>query len=247
MAATQEALDEALQPFIDEGMISEVVATLKSGKEATAYLCRARPSLGVKYAVAKVHHDRQRRNFDATASYTDGRLILNGQVRRAVAARTEFGLEAEAGIWVDYEFEHLSTLADAGADVPAPFACERTVLLMEFVGKGTSPAPQLQHAELGRADAAPLLERILWNVETFLAAHLVHADLSPFNILVHEGRPWVIDLPQAVDVRFNRNARDLLERDLRNVSKFFTRFGIELDAAREATLLWERYRFAEIG
>ncbi len=247
LAATQEALDEALQPFINEGMISGVVTMLKTGKEATAYLCRARPALGAKYAVAKVYHESTRRNFRHAEAYNEGRLILNGQVRRAVAAHTEFGRQAAEGIWVDREFEHLSALADSGADVPEPYACEGSVLLMEYFGTGETPAPQLQTVLVEPDRAGALLDRVLWNVERFLSVHLVHADLSPFNILVHEGRPVVIDLPQAVDARFNRQARDLLERDLRNVCRYFARFGIERDASREASRLWERYRFGALG
>ena len=59
---------------------------------------------------------------------------------------------------------------------------------------------------------------------------VVHADLSAHNILWWEDRPWIIDLPQAVDLAVNVDAFDFLIRDLRNVGAWFTRRGVAFDA-----------------
>lgn len=245
MSETLEGVEPALEEFVSGQVISEVLHVIKSGKEASAYLCRAHPSLGCAYAVAKLYHESKRRNFANDAIYQDGRTILNGRTARAVAKKTELGSAAAASMWVDHEFEVLSALQYAGADVPEPFAANERAIVMSFAGERTA-APQLQHAHIDRAEAGALFERLLWNVELFLANNIVHADLSPFNVLYDAGRPVIIDFPQSVDARFSRYARELLERDLANLGRFFARFGIELDAERRANWLWQRWRRGEL-
>jgi RIO kinase 1 len=60
------------------------------------------------------------------------------------------------------------------------------------------------------------------------AAGLVHGDLSEYNLIVHEGQLFVIDLGQAVTVH-HPNADEFLWRDCRNVAKFFGRQGADVD------------------
>jgi RIO kinase 1 len=163
-------------------------------------------------------------------------------VRRAVRKRTEFGRGAAVSIWVNYEYEALCALYDAGADVPEPYASDDRALLMEYVGDGSAPAQQLQYVKLTPEEAPALWDRLLWNVGLWLSNNQVHADLSAFNVLYWRGKLKVIDFPQAVDPRFNRSARSLLERDLRNLAKYFERYGLEVDSDRIAADLWRRWQ-----
>lgn len=237
----------ALQEFLDEALITEVLNVLKSGKEATVYRCLAHRSLGVKFAAAKVYHSSGHRSFQRSGIYEEGRVIGPGQVRRAIANRSEFGREAQLSLWVDHEFEVLSALNYAGADVPAPYACTDTAILMEYLGDEAA-APQLQFAELADGEVEPLLERVLANIELMLRENLVHGDLSAFNILYHEGQLRIIDFPQAVDPRKNESAKRLLERDIAHVVQFFQRHGAGLDEdpALMARNLWNLWRYGEV-
>lgn len=237
----------AIQEFLDEGLITEVLNVVKSGKEATVYRCRAHRSLGVQFAIAKVYHAHAHRSFQRAATYEEGRVILNGQLRRAVAARTEFGRGVQSSLWVDREFDLLSSLSYAGADVPTPFVCNERAILMEEVGDADGPAVQLQHARLEPAEAPGLLDRLLWNVELLMKENVVHGDLSPFNILYNGGRCTIIDLPQAVDPRQNPHAEKLLERDLTNVVRYFARYDVgEMDPRQMAHNLFELWRHGEL-
>ncbi len=65
------------------------------------------------------------------------------------------------------------------------------------------------------------------NIELWLANNYVHADLSAYNVLYWQGEIRVIDFPQAVDARFNPNARTLLTRDIKNICHYAARFGLE--------------------
>ena len=55
---------------------------------------------------------------------------------------------------------------------------------------------------------------------------LTHGDLSPYNLLVHEERLVMIDLPQVVDVFANPRGRDLLARDATVICDWFTARGL---------------------
>lgn len=251
MPALTAADVPAVQEFLDEGLITAILGQLKSGKEAASYLCRGgRDVGGARYVVAKVYHDLERRNFANDALYQEGRVILNGQVRRAIAARTEFGKLANLARWVDAEFETLSTLEYGGVHVPTPYFCNEQSLLMSFIAAAPGsrePAPQLQHAELERDEAERVRDQLLDEVAGMLDCNIVHGDLSPFNVLWDGARAWVIDLPQAVDARQSRHARSLLERDLRNLAKYFGRHGLGFDAEGHADWLWRRWKYGELG
>jgi RIO kinase 2 len=80
-----------------------------------------------------------------------------------------------------------------------------------------------------------ILKDILRNVKkAYLKAHIIHADLSEYNIILQpDGHLLIIDWPQAVKTD-HANAAELLERDIKNVLVFFSRkFNIKL-AEKEA-------------
>jgi RIO kinase 1 len=240
------ALDAWLDEFSGEGLITGVVRQMKSGKEAAVYLCRGNPERGPDLVAAKIYHPRRSRGFQNDEMYTHGRVILNGQVRRAVLGKTGFGRQVEAAMWIAREHEHLSLLHAAGADVPRPLRLGAWGLLMDYYGDEDSPAPQLKEVRLEAGEARRMFERLMENVELMLSLHVIHADLSPYNVLVWNERPVIIDLPQAVDARTNRNAHTLLERDLEHLCRYFARYGIDRDPNRLADSLWRRYLFAKL-
>jgi RIO kinase 1 len=117
---------------------------------------------------------------------------------------------------------------------------------MEYFGDEDTAAPMLNWVAIPHEEAEKVLRRIIDNVTLWLANHLVHGDLSPYNILYWDGRIVAIDFPQAVDARINPNARSLLYRDLENVCGHFARYGIHADAARIANALWANYQRGQL-
>jgi RIO kinase 1 len=130
--------------------------------------------------------------------------------------------------------------------VPRPLAAEADVILMEYFGDEDAAAPQLVHTRLEEAEAGPLFQRLLNNVELCLALNRIHGDLSPHNVLYWQGEPRIIDFPQAVDPRFNQSSRDLLRRDVENLVRYFRPYGVEANAAYLADDLWRRFLRAEL-
>lgn len=235
-----------LDPFLDDGWIDEVLHEVKSGKEATVYCCRATPSTGLGLVAAKVYRPRQARTFKNDAIYHEGRVILKERDRRAVKGKTAFGREVQFGSWIDHEYATLGLLHAAGADVPQPLTRSSSAILMSYLGEAHDPAPHLQNVSLEQDEARDLFQRIIRNVELWLAHSVVHADLSPFNILYWQGAVTVIDFPQAIDARVNPNAYSLLLRDVSNVWRYFARYGVQADPERLAGWLWRRFVRGEL-
>jgi RIO kinase 1 len=235
-----------LDPFYEEGFITEVVRPLSSGKEATIHLCRAGEfALGHELVALKAYRARDRRDFRTTQTYTAGRVV-RGRVGRAIATKTRFGREVDDALWQEHEWETLRALHAAGVAVPEPVITFGSAILMEYLGDEDGSAPQLKELAPDPDEAHELFAQTVREVERMLFHNVVHADLSAFNLLVWDDRIRVIDLPQAVDPRFNPNAWDLLERDLRNVCTWFARHGVESDPAAMAADLRTGFEFAEL-
>ena len=66
----------SLRSFYDQTMITDVVAQVKGGKEASVYRCVAHPSTGAHYLAAKVYRPRMFRNLRNDKMYREGRRIL---------------------------------------------------------------------------------------------------------------------------------------------------------------------------
>ncbi len=230
-------------PFYATGLITEVLGALKSGKEAQVWICRAdRAKAGADLVAAKVYKQLQGRGFRNAAVYDDGLRAMPEREVRAIRTKTAFGRQVEQSVWVSREWARLNELHEVGVAVPRPITTEGRVIVMEYCGDEDGPAPQLKDVRLTPDEARSAFKWLLYDIELMLGANVVHGDLSPFNILWHDGRSFVIDLPQAVDPRFNKQARVLLERDVRNVCAYFQRFGVEAARPEPITAdLWRRF------
>jgi RIO kinase 1 len=240
--------DDVIEHFLDEGLIERVLRPIKSGKEASVHLCRANPrTTGEELAALKIYHPLDRRDFRDESLYRDGEFIKERRIRAALAKKTRFGREVQGGIWVGREWEMLRALSDVGAPVPRPIEATDHAILMGYVGDEADAAPQLhRYRPRDAAEAEELLDQCLRAIERMLFHDVIHGDLSPFNVLVWEGRITVIDLPQAVDPKKNRHAEALLARDVRRICEHFARFGAVRDHVEFATALWTSWTFADL-
>ena len=237
---------DAIKSFFEDGWIEDVLFPVKSGKEATVYCCKASPGREATHFALKVYRPRERRSFRNAAMYQEGRILGDARTTRAVRNKSGFGRAVEFGSWLQYEFSVLGILHAAGAAVPCPVAIGASAMLLEFLGEDGSPAPQVSDLTLSPPLAEALLEQALRNIEIMLACHVVHGDLSPYNMLYCGEGLRVIDFPQAVDARTNANAPDLLTRDVANVCRYFTRQGADAEPGTFAAELWDLYTRAEL-
>jgi RIO kinase 1 len=101
--------------------------------------------------------------------------------------------------------------------------------MMQYLGDEAGAGPRLVEWRVGRAEMVKLHDEAVEILKGIARCGLVHADLSPYNLLVWEDRLWVIDLPQAVKPFQNPHAFDFLHRDVTNVIGWFARKGVETD------------------
>lgn len=204
------------------------LGALKSGKEAdVALLERALPAGPGCLLAVKTYRDGEHRMFHRDAGYQEGRRTRRSRETRAMANRTRFGRELLSGQWAGAEFQALSRLWLEGASVPYPVQLIGSELMMEFIGDpdGTA-APRLATWEGDSAEAAELYHDLVGTLGLLAELGLTHGDLSPYNVLVHESRCVLIDLPQVVDVIANPQGLSFLERDCRVIAEFFARRGV---------------------
>jgi RIO kinase 1 len=245
--STWDGADHGPEPrpswvLTEHAAVDTELGVIKTGKEADVHLVeRAVPGTGRRVLMAaKRYRTAEHRLFHRDAGYLEGRRVRRSREMRAMANRTAFGRDVLSGRWAGAEFAALSRLWSDGVAVPYPVQADGTELLLEFLGTvdGTA-APRL--AQL-RPDAATLCD--LWHqlVEALLglARHgLTHGDLSAYNLLVHDGRLVLIDLPQVVDVIGNPQGPDYLARDVRRVGDWFTAQGLPPEVGQPDTLLEE--------
>jgi RIO kinase 1 len=230
----------ALQPLIDDGIIDEVIRSLKSGKEATVYIVRS----GTEHRCAKVYRDMAQRSFQQRSQYQEGRKVRGSRQARAIGKKTRYGRKEAESAWKNAEVSALYQLTAAGVRVPRPYGYFNGVLIMELItdAQGHS-APRLGEVELTAQQAGEYHGFLIQQVVRMLCVGLIHGDLSQYNVLVGSDGPVIIDLPQAVNATGNNSALPMLERDVNNLRSALGKFAphlLETDFAMEMWALFEK-------
>jgi RIO kinase 1 len=231
-------IPQRLVPLVEDGLIDAVIRQLMSGKEAMIFVVRC----GDAIRCAKVYKEANKRSFRQAVAYTEGRKTKNSRRARAMEKGTRYGRKVQEEAWQSAEVDALYRLAAAGVRVPAPYNFHEGVLLMELVTDAHGePAPRLNDLEFSAEEALTYHALLMQEVVRMLSAGIVHGDLSEYNILLGAAGPVIIDLPQAVDAAGNNHARDMLERDVANLTNYFGRSAPELLVTEYGKEIWELY------
>ena len=231
-------IPQRLKPLVEDGLIDAVIRQLMSGKEAMIFVVRC----GDAIRCAKVYKEANKRSFRQAVAYTEGRKTKNSRRARAMEKGTRYGRKVQEEAWQSAEVDALYRLAAAGVHVPAPYNFHEGVLLMELVTDAHGePAPRLNDLEFSAEEALTYHALLMQEVVRMLSAGIVHGDLSEYNILLGAAGPVIIDLPQAVDAAGNNHARDMLERDVANLTNYFGRSAPELLVTEYGKEIWALY------
>jgi RIO kinase 1 len=229
--------------LIDDGVIDEVIRSLKSGKEATVYLVRS----GAHTRCAKVYRDMAQRSFQKRAQYQEGRKVRGSRQARAIAKSTRFGRREQEAAWKNAEVDALYKLVAAGVRVPKPYGYFNDTLIMELVTDAAGdPAPRLGEIDLSAETAREYHTFLIRQIVRMLSSGLIHGDLSEFNVLVGSDGPVIIDLPQAVNAAGNNGAFAMLERDVNNIRGTLGRYASELLETEFAREMWAQFEQGEL-
>ncbi|KAF9267402.1 RIO1-domain-containing protein [Marasmius fiardii PR-910] len=221
-ATNEQVLDPRtrliLFKLIGRGLIHDVNGCISTGKEANVYHARS-PGPNMRYLAIKIYKTSilvfKDRDKYVTGEYRFRRGYSRKNPRKMVR------------LWAEKEMRNLKRLISAGIRCPEPLEVRENVLVMGFLGnKEGWASPRLKDAELSSAQASDLYIELLLAVrQMYHQCKLVHADLSEYNILFHEGHLWIIDVSQSVE-HDHPSAFDFLRNDLKNVEDFFGRAGL---------------------
>lgn len=209
------------------------LGVLKTGKEAdVSLLRRALPAQsdappGECLLAVKRYRSAEHRMFHRDSGYLEGRRVRRSREMRAMQTRTTFGKELIAQQWAFAEFVVLARLWSAGVSVPYPVQLIGSELMMEFIGSPDGvAAPRLAQVHPTPVEGAALYRQLVDTLIGLAEAGLAHGDLSAYNVLVHDGRVVLIDVPQAVDIVGNPQGFTYLRRDCENICGWFTARGV---------------------
>lgn len=240
------------------GTEDEVLGLLKTGKEAEVFIVERRTLDGVhsellvhkRYRPTKVKAKGElqalgftrARTFTNDVQYHEGRRLRYSRDQRAVERMTDYGKRLLAERWPGQELDTLRQAHEAGVTVPFPVEFTGDGMLMQLIGDAAGAAPRLVNARLSADELRRAYGQLLAELSALTRASLVHADLSPFNVLWWRDRMWLIDFPQAVDLINNPHGFDMLHHDVTTMCQWFARRGIETDGeAVFAELLAEAF------
>jgi len=228
-----------IEPLVQDGLVDEVICSLKSGKEASVYVVVSRGET----CCAKVYKEANKRSFKQAALYQEGRKVRNSRQARAMEKGSRYGRKEQEEAWQNAEVTALYRLQAAGVRVPNPYGFYDGVLLMEMVTDADGePAPRLNDiTDMPVEQARDFHTRMIREIVRMLCAGIVHGDLSEYNVLVDAQGPVVIDLPQAVDAAGNNSARMMLERDVANMAAYFGRYAPELKNTQYGEEIWKLF------
>jgi len=197
---TYKLLREELKKY---GIISDLVAEVNAGKEATILVAHLRgaPVIVKAFRLQNTCHNRSKGN---------------PQMRAANIAQAEY--------------DRLTRAFNAGMRGPTPARKINNVIIMSFIGSDWEPAPQLRNSIIEEPEE--VFDEIIEQLRImYRKAKLIHGDFSEYNILLHNGKPVIIDFPQAIDIslvtarytHIREKNLQVLRKDIVTIGKFFER------------------------
>ncbi|OCL03367.1 Serine/threonine-protein kinase Rio1 [Glonium stellatum] len=253
-ATSEQVLDPRtrmiLLQLINRNIVSEIHGCLSTGKEANVYYALSVPETAEGTTAAgeadpvPLHR--------AIKVYKTSILVFKDR-DKYVAGEFRFrqgwnksSNRAMVKVWAEKEMRNLKRIYAAGIPCPEPLYLRLHVLVMGFLGdKKGWPAPRLRDVKF--EGLTPQEEEDKWRALyvqllgymriMYQTCKLVHADLSEYNLLYHEGKLWVIDVSQSVEHDHPRSL-EFLRMDVKNISDFFRN--------RSVDTLWERNVFGFI-
>ncbi|CAM1505134.1 Fc.00g107710.m01.CDS01 [Cosmosporella sp. VM-42] len=229
-ATSEQVLDQRtrmiLLQMINRGFVSEVHGAISTGKEANVY-------------GAVLHDDRTGETTQraikvyktAILSFKDRERYITGE-HRFKGGFDKGNNRKMVKLWAEKEFRNLRRIYNSGILCPEPISLKLHVLVMGFLGDRKGWAyPRLRDATLAGEDVDQQWQKLYVQLlglmrKMYQVCRLVHADLSEYNILYHDGKLYIIDVSQSVEPDHPRSL-EFLRMDIKNVGDFFRRKGVD--------------------
>ncbi|KAG0371372.1 Serine/threonine-protein kinase RIO1 [Mortierella sp. AD032] len=209
--------------MLNRNIIYEVNGCISTGKEANVY--HARTETGDHRAIKiyktsiLVFKDRDR--------YVSGEYRFRHGYNKSNPRKM-------VKIWAEKEMRNLKRIHQAGIPCPEPLVLRMHVLVMGFLGDKNGWAyPRLKDAQID-TDRYPSLyfQLVKYMRIMYQTCHLVHADLSEYNILYHSKTLYIIDVSQSVE-HDHPHAFNFLRMDITNVNDYFRKKRVAVMGQKE--------------
>ncbi|KAF9905035.1 Serine/threonine-protein kinase RIO1 [Linnemannia zychae] len=209
--------------MLNRNIIYEVNGCISTGKEANVY--HARTETGDHRAIKiyktsiLVFKDRDR--------YVSGEYRFRHGYNKSNPRKM-------VKIWAEKEMRNLKRIYQAGIPCPEPLVLRMHVLVMGFLGDKNGWAyPRLKDAQID-TDRYPSLyfQLVKYMRIMYQTCHLVHADLSEYNILYHSKTLYIIDVSQSVE-HDHPHAFNFLRMDITNVNDYFRKKRVAVMGQKE--------------
>lgn len=198
----------SLTKMISDKIIDSVDFPISTGKEANVF----RAKKDNKNMALKIYRT-------STAVFKDLTKYVIGDPRFKNVKKKNI-----IYIWARKEYKNLKKLSELGIPVPIPVACRNNIVVMEYLGTESTPAPLLKNVEITNPEKT--FKTIIGYIKKAYKGGIVHADMSEYNILMHK-KPVVIDVGQAVLLQ-HPVAEELLERDVKHIVRYFRKFNVNV-------------------
>jgi len=208
-----------LSKLLRNGPLERVEGIISAGKEANIYLAY---DLNGKEVALKIY------KIDSNTSKWMRNYII-GDPRFKKIPRN---ISKVIFLWASKEFKNLTRAYKVGLSVPNPIYIKDNILIMDYIGFESIPAPLLKDIKSPKEPVKLMNEILNFIKQLYQKAKLVHGDLSEFNILYHNQKPVIIDISQAVSIHHPK-AEVYLVRDIKNIFKYFEKLGIETPDPKE--------------
>jgi RIO kinase 1 len=207
-----------IDKLIRKGVIKKLVGIVSTGKEANVYYAKDPEDMGLAVKIFRTHSAFRK----YALPYIEGDYRF--KVKRKDARSITY-------IWTLKEFKNLKLAEACDVRVPAPIAVRNNVLVMEFIGIDGIPAPRMK--DIPPENPEKIFRQIIEYIsQLYHQAKLVHADLSEYNVLIHNDAPVLIDISQGVLLQHPLSKKFLL-RDINTIRTFFNKLGVITPSTKE--------------
>ena len=208
-----EFTNRTLFKLISEGYFEGLESPISIGKEANIFSAKTKDNSRVMVKIYRLESCDFNKMFDYIKEdprYAD----IKGKRRKIIF------------FWVQREYRNLLKAREANVNVPTPLTFKNNVLILEFIGNKDKVSDRLSVDSPKKPKE--FFDKIIKNMKNLYKAGLVHADLSPFDILNHNQEPVFIDFSQATPLASSR-AKEFLKRDIKNICTFFRKLKLKVD------------------
>lgn len=208
--------------FLQRGLIAEINGCISTGKEANVY-----------HATTQNQGDRAIKVYKTSILvFKDRDKYVTGEFRFR-HGYCKHNPRKMVRTWAEKEMRNLSRMYQAGLPCPEPIFLKSHVLVMRFIGTDGWPAPLLKDCDISETKARELYLECIHIIRTlYHTCRLIHADLSEFNMLYHDGGVYVIDVSQSVE-HDHPCALEFLRKDCTNVTEFFKKKNVSTLTVKE--------------